>query len=238
MKSKKIIHSHKSTEEGTLLRDTILGGQDGMVNVLGSVLGVAAATLNTPVVLIAGIASTLAESISMGAVAYTSSKASHDFYISRLNLEKSSIKKLKNFEIKEIKKLYYNKGFRGKQLDSIINKIISNKKLWLKTIMEEEIRLEDEFKSPLKNASIVLFASLIGSLIPLMPFFFIPVKTAIIWSFIVSTLALFTLGAIKGKITSGNWKKTGIELAFIGIIAAVLSYLIGEFIGRLFNFKV
>jgi vacuolar iron transporter family protein len=238
MKFKKFIHSHKSTEQGTLLRDTILGGQDGMVNVLGSVLGVAAATLSTPIVLIAGIAATLAESISMGAVAYTSSKASHDFYISRLNLEKSSIKKLKKFEVKEIKKLYYNKGFRGKQLDSIISKITSNKRLWLKTIMEEEIRLEDEFKSPLKNAFIVFLASLIGSLIPLIPFFFMPVKIAIILSFIVSTIALFTLGAIKGKITSGNWKKTGIELAMIGILAAVVSYLIGEFVGKLFHFKV
>ena len=238
MNSKKVIHNHKSTDQGGLLRDTILGGQDGLVNVLGSVLGVAAATLSTPVVLIAGIAATLAESISMGVVAYTSSKASHDFYISKLNLEKYSIEKVKKFELNEIKKLYYNKGFRGKQLDSIITKITSNKRLWLKTIMEEEIKLEDAFKNPVKNAFIVFLASLVGSLIPLLPFFFLSVKTAIVLSFVASTISLFTLGAIKGKITSGNWKKTGVELAMIGILAAVVSYLIGEFVGRLFHFKL
>ncbi len=232
MKSKIFHHNHKSNEEGNNLRNTILGGQDGMVNVLGSVLGVAAATNNTAIVVIAGIAATLAESISMGAVAYTSSKASHEFYLSQLNLEKNSIKKLKRFEIKEIKNLYYKKGFRGKELDNIINKITSNKSLWLKTIMEEEIRLTDSFSNPIRNAIIVLLASFIGSLIPLIPFFFFSVKTGIIVSFVISTIALFILGASKGKMTYGNWKKSGLELAFIGIISAVLSYIIGDIVGK------
>lgn len=232
MKSKILKHNHKLNEEGNNLRDTILGGQDGLVNVLGSVLGVAAATNSTAIVIIAGVASTLAESISMGAVAYTSSKASHEFYLSQLNLERNSIKKLKKFEIKEIRNLYSKKGFEGKKLDEIVNKITSNKSLWLKTIMEEEIRLTDSFRNPVRSGIIVLLASLIGSLVPLAPFFFLPVKTGIIISFIVSTIALFVLGASKGKITYGNWKKSGFELAIIGIISAVLSYIIGDLVGK------
>ncbi len=58
------------------LRDIILGGQDGLVNVLGIVLGVAAASGNSRIVLVAGLAATFAESFSMAAVAYTSSIAS------------------------------------------------------------------------------------------------------------------------------------------------------------------
>lgn len=64
------------------VHDLILGGQDGLVNVLGVVLGVAAATMSTRVVLIAGLAATFAESISMGAVAYTSAKAAREYYLS------------------------------------------------------------------------------------------------------------------------------------------------------------
>jgi VIT1/CCC1 family predicted Fe2+/Mn2+ transporter len=55
------------------LRDIILGGQDGLVNVLGVTLGVAAASGDTRIVLAAGLAATFAESFSMAAVAYTSS---------------------------------------------------------------------------------------------------------------------------------------------------------------------
>lgn len=57
------------------LRDIILGGQDGLVNVLGIVLGVAAASGDSRIVLAAGMTATFAESFSMAAVAYTSSVA-------------------------------------------------------------------------------------------------------------------------------------------------------------------
>lgn len=55
------------------LRDVILGGQDGLVNVLGVTLGVAEASGETRLVLVAGLAAAFAESFSMAAVAYTSS---------------------------------------------------------------------------------------------------------------------------------------------------------------------
>ena len=55
------------------LRDIILGGQDGLVNVLGVTLGVAGASGDTRLVLAAGLAAAFAESFSMAAVAYTAS---------------------------------------------------------------------------------------------------------------------------------------------------------------------
>jgi hypothetical protein len=58
--------------QASALSDVILGGQDGLVNVLGVILGVAAATSDPRIVLVAGLAATFAESVSMGAVAYTS----------------------------------------------------------------------------------------------------------------------------------------------------------------------
>src|SRR5258707_11367600 len=57
------------------VRDVILGGQDGLVNVLGLVLGMAAATGSAHVVVTAGLAALLAESIAMARVAFTSSAA-------------------------------------------------------------------------------------------------------------------------------------------------------------------
>jgi VIT1/CCC1 family predicted Fe2+/Mn2+ transporter len=78
-------------EEASNLRNFILGWQDGLVNVLGIVLGVAIATASTQIVLLAGLVATFAESISMAAVAYTSSKAAKDFYMGQLKHELRSI---------------------------------------------------------------------------------------------------------------------------------------------------
>ena len=57
------------------LRDVILGGQDGLVNVLGITLGLFTAHASTRVILVAGLAAAFSEAISMGAVAYTSARA-------------------------------------------------------------------------------------------------------------------------------------------------------------------
>jgi len=78
---------HDPHRRASWLSNIILGGQDGLVNVLGVVLGVAAATNDTRIVLVAGLAATFAESVSMGAVAYTSTRADSDFYESERERE-------------------------------------------------------------------------------------------------------------------------------------------------------
>jgi len=62
------------------LRDVILGGQDGLVNILGIVLGVIAGGGSKAVLLAAGFAAAITESISMGAVGYTSTISERDYY--------------------------------------------------------------------------------------------------------------------------------------------------------------
>ena len=77
------LHHHRHDDPHTYtssLADVILGGQDGLVNVLGIVLGVAAATSDPRIVLVAGLAATFAESVSMAAVAYTSTLAETAHY--------------------------------------------------------------------------------------------------------------------------------------------------------------
>ncbi|VVB80782.1 VIT family protein [uncultured archaeon] len=74
---KKELHHHNGS---AIIRGIILGGQDGIVNVLGIVLAVATATQNRYIILISGLAATFAESISMAAVGYTSAKAGKEFY--------------------------------------------------------------------------------------------------------------------------------------------------------------
>ena len=71
-----------------LLSDFILGSQDGIVNVLGVILGVAIASQEFKIILAGGLAATFAESISMAAVAYTSTTARREFYIAEMEREK------------------------------------------------------------------------------------------------------------------------------------------------------
>jgi VIT1/CCC1 family predicted Fe2+/Mn2+ transporter len=62
------------------LREIILGAQDNLINVLATVLGVAIGSGSTKMVALAGLASGIAEAISMGGVLYTSTSAERDLH--------------------------------------------------------------------------------------------------------------------------------------------------------------
>ena len=233
---KKALEKHKEERSKGLsrsnIRDFILGFQDGLVNTLGLVLGVASAVQSTKIVLISGLVTAFAESVSMAAVAYTSTKAAHEFYESQLEREKKEIKEIPHMEVQEVRDIYYRKGFRGKQLESIVKKITSNKNLWLKTMMAEELKLlPEDYEKPIKSAFVVGVSAVIGSLIPVLPFFIFDVKLGMAYALVLSIITLFIVGAVKAKVTIGNWKKSGIEMAVVGTVAALVGYLVGTLLG-------
>ncbi len=218
----------KRSSDGSKLRDAILGGQDGLVNVLGLVLAVASATNDARVVIIAGLAGLAAESISMAAVAYTSQRAARDFYQRELEREQWEIEHMPEVEREEIRHLYYQKGFRGRELESVVNRITSDKRVWLSVMMSEELKLQREDWDPVSSGLLVGIAAVVGSIIPLLPFFYFPVSNGIWVSTVLSIGVLFAVGAVKAHLTVGNWIKSGIEVAAVGTAAALLGYLIGK----------
>src|SRR5437763_8944094 len=102
------------------LRDVILGGQDGLVNMLGIALGVVAAGGSNQVLVVTGIAAAITESISMGAVAFTSFGSDRDFYIAEKKRELSEISLRPEEECQEIRDIYAAKGFKGQLLEDVI----------------------------------------------------------------------------------------------------------------------
>ncbi|OGY25692.1 MAG: hypothetical protein A2Z11_04485 [Candidatus Woykebacteria bacterium RBG_16_43_9] len=215
------------------MRDIILGGQDGLVNVLGIVLGLAVASQDLRIILAGGLAATFAESVSMAAVAYTSTRAQQSFYESELTREKREIKEVPEMEVEEVREIYRKKGFSGKLLEDVVKQITSNEQVWLDEMMKFELGLQPvETTRAFISSAVVGFAAAVGSLIPLVPFFFLntlqlQINQAILVSLAVSALTLFIVGAYKAKVTIGDWKKSGAEIAVIGIVSALIGYAVG-----------
>jgi predicted membrane protein (TIGR00267 family) len=103
--------------------------------------------------------------------------------------------------------------------------------MWKDVMMKDELGLSKEFTNPIKSAIIVFLAALIGSLIPLTAFFFVPMKLAIIFALILSAIALFITGALEAKLTVGNWIYKGIQLMIIGMTAALVGFAVGKLTG-------
>ncbi len=121
----KLISSHKETHSrASWMRDVILGGQDGLVNVLGIVLGVSAASQDKKILIAASLAAAFAEAVSMAAVAYTSTLAQIDHYQKEVDEEKDEINKNPQKEASEVREIYRQKGFSGKLLEEIVATVI------------------------------------------------------------------------------------------------------------------
>ncbi len=214
------------------LTDIVLGGQDGLVNVLGMVLGVAAATGSTHVVLVAGLAAGFSGSVSMAAVAYTSTRAAADLFKSERDREYRHIEAIPDLERDEVRGIYERKGFRGEMLERILDTITSNKDVWVAVMMTEEHRLTDvDRKTSLRSAAVVGVASLVGSLLPLAPFLVLSVFAGSWAAVVLAAATLFALGVYKARVTVGHAVRSGLELAAIGTASAVVGYGVGVLMG-------
>jgi len=223
------LHDHHDPHRsGTRLAEVILGGQDGLVNVLGVILGIAAATRDSRLVLAAGLAATFAESISMGAVAYTSTLAEDDLYQSEREREYRHIRLAPEVETHEIREIYSKRGFQGGELEKIVEGITANPDVWVEVMMSEEFQMSPPEKSHAMNSGLVVgLAAIIGSLIPLAPFFFLDVTSSIWTSISISAVTLFVVGFYKARITIGKPFRSGLQMTIIGILSALAGYLIG-----------
>ena len=227
--SQNTVPAHQQNGAKNSLRDVILGGQDGLVNMLGIALGVIAGGGSNHILLVTGIAASITESISMGAVAYTSFGSDRDFYLAEKKREQDHVSSRPDEEREEIKEIYAAKGFRGPLLDEVVSTITSNREIWVSTMMDEELHLQPvEQESLLRSAVIVTVATLAGHLIPLVPFMVVTGTPAVIAAIALSAVALFAVGVYSAKTLIGDWRKSGLQMVAIGLGAAALGFLIGR----------
>jgi VIT1/CCC1 family predicted Fe2+/Mn2+ transporter len=216
-------HSQKNS-----LRDVILGGQDGLVNILGIILGVIAGGGSNTVLLAAGFAAAITESISMGAVGYTSTVSERDYYEAERQREVAEIEATPEAERQEIRDIYAAKGFTGDLLDRVVDTIVSNRESWLATMMDEELHLQPiETPAIVRSAIVITVATLIGHLIPLLPFLVLARTPALILAIVLSALVLFGVGVYSAVTLVGDWRTSGLKMMVIGLGAAGVGFVIG-----------
>src|SRR3990170_3402669 len=123
-------------------------------------------------------------------------------------------------------------GFKEDEVEMIVKRVTSDKKLWVRFMMREELGImEETFDDPLKVGAIMGISFAIGSLPPLIPYMLMDNPfTALKVAVVTSLLFLFGVGIGKTTVTKGNWLKSGIEVAIIGSIASVVGFIIGKIV--------
>ena len=227
-----MVAKHEQHIRPGLLSDFILGSQDGLVNVLGILLGLSAATGDRTLILIGALAALGAESVSMGAVAYTSTLARRRVYEAERVKELAEMRDLPDVEREEVRVIFRNWGFEGDELEDIVRKVEAKPKAMLELMMAFELNLSTVAETaPLRSGLVVLASTVLGSAIPILPFLVpgLSIEASAIASVIVSGAALFGVGWYEAAVTIGPFWKSGLRMLVIGLAAGFAGYLIGHF---------
>lgn len=209
------------------LRDWVYGGIDGAVTTFAIVAGVVGADLSTRVILILGAANLFADGFSMAAANYSSTRTEIDEYAHIRDMEERHVDRFPDGEREEVRQLFAAKGFRGDDLERVVEVITSDRKRWIETMMAEEHGLPLVRRSAWKSALSTFAAFLICGSVPLIPFLL--GAPATFWlSTILTGMTFFAIGSIRSVWAPKPFWMTGIETTTIGLVAAGVAYGVGH----------
>ena len=214
------------------LRDFVYGAIDGAITTFAVVAGVEGANLSANIVIILGIANLVADGFSMAASNYLGSRAEAQEREQARREEQRQIELVPEGEREEIRQVYAAKGFRGDDLERIVEVITSDRQVWLDTMMREELGYGSDVTNPLRAATSTLVAFIAIGFLPLGAFVYdlvMPgdVAAPFVWSAVLTGLAFLIVGALKARFVDQPAWRSGLETLAVGGAAAVLAYVLG-----------
>jgi VIT1/CCC1 family predicted Fe2+/Mn2+ transporter len=226
---------HAHTTDGVLgknLRDLVFGLEDGLVSTMGSVVGIAAGSTDRRVVILSGIVIVAVEALSMAAGTFLSSKSHCEMLEKKIREEEVEIETHPEEEREELRQMYQARGFSPEEVAILVKRITSDKKLWLEEMMAKELQIgKAELTEPKEGALVMGVAYVIGGMVPVVPFFFLPLGLASIVSVAATLSCLFMVGNRKAAFTGQSPWRGGLEMLAVSSLAALLGYAIGRLVG-------
>lgn len=214
------------------LSDFVYGGIDGSVTTFAIVAGVTGASLSPTIVLILGFANLFADGFSMAISNYLSTKSKKEYADKIRKSEEHSVINIPEEETEEIREIFSEKGFSGQQLDDAVEIITSNQDIWIDTMMKDEFGIFEDHTSPLKSALVTFVSFNLIGFIPLLAYVLSYFSNSFrsntfTLSIILTSIAFFIVGSVKGQIVGKRWVLSGFETLLIGGAAAVIAYVVG-----------
>lgn len=216
----------------TYLRDFVYGAIDGAVTTFAVASGVAGAKLSNGIVIILGLANLIGDGFSMAVSNFLGTRAEQQLREQARKEEEAHIKRIPEGEREEIRQIFAAKGFAGQDLERAVDIITSDPQRWIDTMLKEEIGMPPGGPSPEKAALATFIAFLVVGSFPILSFLyqwlfpsmqFDPFFT----SSIITGLAFFAVGALKGQFVGQPWYLAGLETFVVGGTAALLAYFTG-----------
>ena len=164
---------------------------------------------------------------------WISVQSSRELYERQISIEAEELRAIPDEEEEELSLIYQGKGVPEEQARQMASRLVSDERTALDTLAREELGIDpEELGGSAWTAaltSFVLFA--VGAIVPVLPFVFLSGIDAVALSVVLSTLALFGIGALITLMTGRSVLYSGMRQVLVGLAAATLTYGVGLLIG-------
>jgi vacuolar iron transporter family protein len=225
-------HIEKHFTGSLVVRDVVIGMSDGLTVPFALAAGLSGAVNASHIVVTAGLAEMAAGSISMGLGGYLAGRSDIEHYQSERRREEEEIVEMPKAEAEEVAEILGTYGLDEAESTLVVGGLEKRPKAWVDFMMRFELGLEEpDPKRALSSAVTIGGSYVAGGIIPLLPYIFIPTtSSALIVSVIVTLIALFIFGAVKGRFTGVPPLRSGLQTLLIGGIAATAAFMIASLI--------
>jgi VIT1/CCC1 family predicted Fe2+/Mn2+ transporter len=168
----------------------------------------------------------------MGLGGYLAARSDVDHYESERRRELEETDEVPDEERREIEVIFSSYGIDGEALKKLVDTVTADKKHWVDFMMRFELGLEkpNPRKAPISAARIG-GSYVIGGLMPLLPYMIFPrSEQALLWSIVLTFIALIAFGGLKGKFTGVSIARSALETAVIGAAAAAVAFALARWV--------
>jgi len=227
-------HVETHFTSGEVVRDVVIGMADGLTVPFALAAGLSGAVATTSIIVTAGFAEIVAGSIAMGLGGYMAGKSDVEHFDSEYERELYEIDQMLEHEKDEVVEILENYGLTHEESLPIVESLAARPKDFADFMMRFELGLEKPNpKRAWQSGGTIGGAYIFGGLIPLVPYIlFDEIRPALLWSVVITVIALFIFGYIKGTFTGTTPLKSAIQTCLIGSVAATTAFLVARWISE------
>lgn len=219
------------------VRQLVFGSLDGLLVPLGVVSGVAGGTGDARAVIVAGLAEAFAGALSMGAGEYISGRSEAQVQRAEIVKEDEGIRREPEYELREMALLLEHEGLSSEDAAQVAQTLARAPEAFRNTMIQKELGLQTDVSTVRVAEGLTMGISyIIGSIFPLIAYFFLPVKYAFFASLALTLVALIAVGVLRGRLTSLNIFTSSLEIVVVGAVSAGGGYLLGVIVPHLLGF--
>ena len=220
------------TRANSVIRPVVFGANDGLVSNLALVMGVAGASPEPGVIVLAGVAGLIAGAFSMGVGEYISVQSQRELLDFQYAFQRKQLREAPDQEREILVRSYVDRGLTEDEATRFADALLQDQDHAARLLIFEEVGLDDRsIGSPFTAAIGSFIAFTVGAFVPLLPYLLVAGQSALIGSLAASLGALALLGSGIARLTRRPLPYGATRQVLLGGAAAAVTFGVGVLVG-------